>query len=252
MRAGIASNVVRGPDIGTGDDPPHGRLCELLTSCESRDMPPTDDLLAARLRALLTEHGLTQAEVGRRTGICGSTLNRIVHGKRRPNAREIGALAHVLEVELLELLGVTEMISTLVAERDELAQQLGVAKRAVEQRAAEVDAANVTRGVLLEQMAALRGQLDEFGQTRASAEAELESLRSELAAARDRIALLEKLDELFPSKPGSEPRPFEWEVSVPTEIALQDEMIRERWRIAGRVFGTVLELGGLLWSRRGR
>ena len=139
-------------------------------TCYRADLPE-------RLRACLAERGLSQAKLSQHTSIHQSTLNKILNGKRRPNAAQLGALAYVLDINLEDLLvlpssaNVPVDLEELRAERDQATRRAGEAEAACRREEA----------------------------ARARAEAELKRVERELAAAKLR------LDEL--GKPGRSGRP---------------------------------------------
>jgi transcriptional regulator with XRE-family HTH domain len=57
-----------------------------------------------RLREVRTEHGLTQEDVGRRTGLHATAIGRMERGKREPRLMSILVLARGLKVAPGELL----------------------------------------------------------------------------------------------------------------------------------------------------
>ncbi len=208
--------------------------------------------LAARLGALLAERGLTQAELARRTGIGSANINKFVHAKRRPNAWEIGALAYVLEVELLDLLGVADEVADGVAEEvarltDELARQLDEAARAADRHARELAAANQARSALRDELTTLESQLRVADRARASADAQAKRLRTELEAAKERIAKLESVDKGYARyQPTVMPQ---WNQSwLVSEEAQEFELARAKAKLIGQIAGTGVELFALLYA----
>lgn len=100
--------------------------------------------LPKRLRTLLAEHELSQAELARRTGIGRSTLNKIINGKQYPNAKQLGAMAFELDVDVLELLRAA----------GELAEQEAQARR-LEEAEASISRAERARELAIGQKAEL-------------------------------------------------------------------------------------------------
>ncbi|MFV8753918.1 helix-turn-helix domain-containing protein [Nannocystaceae bacterium ST9] len=235
---------------------PHGRLCGRRLCWESRGMT-SDDRLATLLLAALARHELTQAEVARRTGIRAPKLNRIVHGKGRPNAMELGALAHVLEIDLVELLGVVDEVSRISSERDELARRLAELTLAAEQLerllTQKIEAGDRVRARLIEKADDLEERLDQVGRARSLADAEVKRLRAELAKANDRIELLQEINGF--SRPQSNSPP---PVDVPTWssnplMSMESSKIEQELaqaRLLGRVVGAGVEIVALLWHRQ--
>jgi transcriptional regulator with XRE-family HTH domain len=76
-----------------------------------RNVVAVDGSFSSRLRSLLVEHGMSQAELARRTGINYAALTATVNGRRRPTAREVGLLAHELRVDLLEFIGIADTVA---------------------------------------------------------------------------------------------------------------------------------------------
>ncbi|KHL19364.1 transcriptional regulator with XRE-family HTH domain [Mumia flava] len=73
--------------------------------------------VAPRLRALRTEHELTLAELGSRTGISVSTLSRLESGARRPTLEQLLPLARTYEVSLDDLVGTATSADPRVEQR---------------------------------------------------------------------------------------------------------------------------------------
>ncbi len=81
-------------------------------SIPSRDGPPTQSpvsdrpskALAARLRALRLEAGLSQVDLAQRLGISQAAISNWESGARQPNLDDLYPLAHELGVEVVDLL----------------------------------------------------------------------------------------------------------------------------------------------------
>lgn len=57
-----------------------------------------------RLRQLRTQHGISQDQLARRTGIHPTAIGRLEHGRREPTLKTILRLAHGLNLHPTELL----------------------------------------------------------------------------------------------------------------------------------------------------
>ena len=125
---------------------------------------------AARLRVLVADSGLSKAELARRAGIKPPAIYPIVSGKRRPNAKQLGGLAHELCVDLLDFIGVDDHTD----ERDALARQL----ERTRQRAAQLEQELTTQTREHEQLEERCAEAERIGA------AQLSALESELAEQR--------------------------------------------------------------------
>jgi transcriptional regulator with XRE-family HTH domain len=95
------------------------------------------ETFSKRLKRLMEEKNLSQSEVASKTGIDRSELNRLVHGKRAPKAREAAWL--------IEALGVTEFMQGIdiagdPAFREEIEQHQELARRMLDAERARDDA----------------------------------------------------------------------------------------------------------------
>lgn len=162
-----------------------------------------------RVRRLLDERGITQAELASRTGIDRSELNRIVNGKRPPKPREAAWLIAQLGGTLEEW-GPTLDFADDPASKEELSQHEGVALRHFEALRARDEAISAQKAFeasfrseeqawreerkqLQEAMRDIRRDCAERVKQRDEELARRENeLLAELSAARDRIAELER------------------------------------------------------------
>ena len=67
--------------------------------------------LGERLRAERWRLGLSQAELGQRTGLAKSTISMYESGRREPDLKRLAALARCLEVPLQTLVGEGEALA---------------------------------------------------------------------------------------------------------------------------------------------
>jgi transcriptional regulator with XRE-family HTH domain len=198
------------------------------------------------LRARLTACSLSQAKLSKHTSIDPSTLSKILNGKRRPNAAQLGALAYVLDLELDQLLLLPPSPDVLV-ERDELRAKLEEATRHADE--AELARAR-TESAAAARIAELEAKLDEAARARASVEAELKRVEQELAAAKLRLDELDDREAWAP-KPKSGRRaasshpPFELVDFPPPEFAERRAAVERNAKtikVVGAVGGQIASL----------
>ena len=75
-------------------------------------MPDLLLVLAARLRALRIERGLTQDQLGERAGMDPAEIRRLESGRRDPGVRVLSRLAQGLEVPASSLLDESDSAET--------------------------------------------------------------------------------------------------------------------------------------------
>lgn len=129
--------------------------------------PGAQSAFAEKLKQLIAQRGVTQTELASRTGIDRVELNRMVNDKREPKAHEVALLAVALKAKPEELAGDVNRdevkVFTLIAERL-LSAEDGLTERVLElqavveaQRAAEIRWA-AERQELVEEVALARQQ----------------------------------------------------------------------------------------------
>ncbi len=190
-----------------------------------------------RLQRLLTEQGLSQAELAKRTGIPVSTINKVFAGARSPTLEQLDTLARALGVGLERVLALqlqaleqrqppladlqakqqqAEQQARQHAEHQALEQRLRDAearagdaqqgREALEQRLRDAEArvadAQQGREALVLQHAALVAELGEAVARESRLRDEVTSLAEELAEARRQLEALEPTREQAPA-----PRP---------------------------------------------
>lgn len=82
-----------------------GRGKQARARPEKRRASRTDQSFGERLRRLLTDHDMTQAELARRISRSRSIVSSIVQDRRAPTGDEIASIAAALHVEVDYLLG---------------------------------------------------------------------------------------------------------------------------------------------------
>jgi transcriptional regulator with XRE-family HTH domain len=68
--------------------------------------PGLSELLGVRLKQLRKEQGLTQEDLGRRTGVATSTISKVENNQLSPTFETLLKLAEGLEIDIAELLAV--------------------------------------------------------------------------------------------------------------------------------------------------
>ena len=67
-------------------------------------MTPTAQTIASRIRSTRKAHGLTQAEIARRTGMHRPNIARIERGRQTPSTDTVARLASAIGCEMADLL----------------------------------------------------------------------------------------------------------------------------------------------------
>lgn len=181
------------------------------------DMVEVDESFPTRLRALLSDRRLSQTELARQTDIARWRLSKIVNGKRRPNAREIGALAHALEVDMCELIGVAVALDKFaeMERRTEAAEERAAeAKRAYSAEAATRSRVEAQHA---ERIAELERDLGGLADARDASERDCAALREQLEEAQGLIELLRVIDSDFSEPKASAQRERPWVVPAVVE-----------------------------------
>jgi transcriptional regulator with XRE-family HTH domain len=159
-------------------------------TCYRADLPE-------RLRTRLAEHGLSQAKLSQDTNIDPSTLSKILNGKRRPNAAQLGVLAYVLGVELDELLVLPSSpneLDELRADRDEATRRADEAEAARRREETARVRAELAAADRISELVSLRAQRDEA--IHRADELENAYRREETARVRAESAAAERVAEL--------------------------------------------------------
>src|SRR5690606_3906111 len=153
--------------------------------------------LSERLRSRLAEHGLSQGKLSQHTSIDRSTLSKILNGKRRPTAAQLGALAYVLDLEFDELLVLpasSNELDELRAERDEATRRADEAEAAHRREETARARAELNAADRVAESLSLRAERDEA--IRRADEAEAAHRREETVRARAELTAADHVAEL--------------------------------------------------------
>ena len=152
-----------------------------------------DEDFVSRLYAALDESGITRAELARQLDIPAATIYRIFSGTCQPDMDTVRALAGEMDTDLLELVG----LDNLLEERDLLSSQLAAEQAEVAKKKKQLARAKERLAEVTERLA--RGA---NARTKATMERRIEQLEKQLAGTVDELerraaAELERRTEAF-------------------------------------------------------
>ncbi|MFN3202445.1 MAG: helix-turn-helix domain-containing protein [Bradymonadia bacterium] len=126
--------------------------------------------LGTRLKGILKERGRSQTWLAEKTGIDRSEINRILNGRKAPRGEHLRWMATALGMDVDQLVGDAQIPQETVREAERL--QSVMEKKLL---------AESERDIALARVKSLEAQLEAETQRRISAEAELETIKSEQA-----------------------------------------------------------------------